>query len=146
MSENETKLKVKDLPESEKKALLEEMAAAGLRGALTEYSAEKAKLKVEEWKKSQQGENDGENDGEQPPADDKNDGENKDEQNGKDDEQNGQDDEQNGQNDEQKAENVNKEPEKVNKPKKQEKQLICYVCYGLVENGVCKKCGQKFKK
>ena len=142
MSENETKLKVKDLPESEKKALLEEMAAAGLRGALTEYSAEKAKLKVEEWKKSQQGKSDGE----QPPADDKKDGENKDEQNGKDDEQKGQNDEQKGQNDEQKAENVNKEPEKVNKPKKQEKQLICYVCYGLVENGVCKKCGQTFKK
>lgn len=148
MSE-ETKLKVKDLPESEKTKLLLLMEKAGLRGAKTEYNVETAKAKVKEWQETH------------PEGNDDNSGK----------------DEQNTENGEQNGENVNKTPETVNKNTenmnentknenkpanagmslspagntpapavKKEKTLICHMCRGEVINGVCTKCGFTLKR
>lgn len=140
--EKETKLKVKDLPESERNELLKEMEAAGLRGVKTEYQVETAKAKIEEWKKSQNAETNeqtGENDGQQTTSE--NSGGN---------EQNVGDGEQKTGNGEQTGENVSKTTENVNKTtknvKKPAKKLICHICYGEVKNGVCTKCGFTLKR
>lgn len=52
MSE-ETKTKVKDLPETERAELIKQMELAGCLGNLGEYKVETAKTKIEEWQKSQ---------------------------------------------------------------------------------------------
>lgn len=52
MSE-ETKTKVKDLPETQRTELIKQMELAGCLGNLGEYKLETAKIKIEEWQKSQ---------------------------------------------------------------------------------------------
>lgn len=134
MSENE-KLKVKELPEEEKQALLAEMKAANLGGALTEYQVKTAREKIAAVNAAKNG-NNGEQtsggneqnngDGEQTP------GEN---------EQNNGDGEQTPGENEQKEDN--KQPEKV---VKNEKLAICHICREPVKNGVCTGCGFTFKR
>ena len=122
MSENE-KLKVKELPEEEKQALLAEMKAANLGGALTEYQVKTAREKIAAFNAAKNGGN-----GEQTS------GENKTEvivagDGG--------------------VHNVpnetpdNKQPEKV---VKNEKFAICHICREPVKNGVCTGCGFTFKR
>lgn len=134
MSEEQTRLKVKDLPESEQKELLQEMEAAGLQGIKIEYKVETAKAKIKEWKERTQ-------------------------QAGKtnESEQTIQEVNTNGEDVNKPAESVNKTPENVNgttktlnkttkEVKNPAKKLICHICYGEVINGVCTKCGYTLKR
>lgn len=117
MGNDEEKLKVKQLPESERKELLAEMEKAGLRGVKEEYKVITAKAAIKKWK------------AEQSPGDNSNKGE----QSGKTEDVN------------KNTENVNETAENVNKntktDKKEQKPLICHVCRGEVYNGICSKCG-----
>lgn len=132
MSEENTKLKVKDLPESERTELLLRMEQAGCRGIKTEYSVETAKAKVAEWQAKQNTE------------DCKNAGENG---NG---EQNVQNVNETPENVNETPENVNEMPENVNETakndKKTKKTLICHMCRRVVINGVCTGCGFTLKR
>lgn len=129
MGNDEEKLKVKQLPESERKELLAEMEKAGLRGVKEEYKVITAKAAIEKWKAGQTtGDNSDEN-----------------EQSGENNESS-----ENTENVNNDTENVNKTAENVNNntktDKKEQKPLICHICRGEVYDGVCSKCGFTLKR
>lgn len=129
MGNDEEKLKVKQLPESERKELLAEMEKAGLRGVKEEYKVITAKAAIEKWKAGQA----------------TGDSSNKGEQSGKNEESS-----KNTENVIKNTENVNETVENVNNntkiDKKEQKPLICHICRGEVYDGVCSKCGYTLKR
>lgn len=128
MSEENTKLKVKDLPESERKELLEEMLKVGLKGVLENYQVETARQKIAE-KKAANGDGEQNNqDGEQNAG-------------------NGEQNSQGGENSdvpEQKNPEENEQVEPAKVVKNNAVKTFCHICYGEVQKGVCTKCGFVF--